>query len=503
MKKLLFTLVLLFALTEIYSQVPDEINSPLAGKWYSSNKQSLQFQIEKDLSNVKSMNLDKVIALILPHAGYVFSAQTAAYGIKEIIGRKYSKVIIIGTSHYAQLPNQFSVSDVKYFGTPLGRVEVDTDFTAKLKKFPQYCELPYNVHFREHSVQIILPLLQCSLTNFKIVPIVIGSLDNKALRKLADELKPMLDNETLVIISSDFTHYGANYDYLPFPADENVESKLKVMDMEAVKNILNLDYVGFSGFIDKTNDTICGKYGIEFLLLMLPKDSKSYLLDYSTSGKTTEDFSNSVSYCALGFTGEWEKTKANELKTETKDSLGAGLTGNDKKELLMAAKKSVEYFMDNDKIPSCEDLKLKITAPMEEKRGIFVTITENGELRGCIGNIYAVYSIYEAVIKLAISSAFMDHRFYPVAKSELPFLSYEISVLTVPEKISSYKDIVLGRDGIILEKDGLSAVFLPQVATEQGWNLEETLTHLSKKALLPSDAWKDAAFMVFQTEKIK
>ncbi len=496
MKKLLSLLVLLFALTSIHSQSPDEIDSPLAGKWYSSNKQELQFQIDKDLSNVKTQNLDKVIALILPHAGYVYSAQTAAYGIKEIVGKKYTKVFIIGTSHYAQLLNQFSVQNVKYFVTPLGKVEVDTDLTTKLKKSPQYCELNYNVHYREHSIQIILPFIQHALTNFKIIPIVIGSLDSKTLKTLADELKPMLDNETLVIVSSDFTHYGENFDYLPFPADGSVESKLRDRDMEAVKNILHLDYVGFKEFIDKTNDTICGRYGIELLLLLLPEDSKSYLLDYSTSGKITGSFSNSVSYCSMGFTGEWERTKP-------KDSTETGLTQDDKKELLITVKKSVEYFLDNRKIPSSEDIDMKITAPMKEKRGVFVTITENGELRGCIGNIYAVYPIYEAVINLAVSSAFMDHRFYPVTKSELPVLSYEISILTVPEKIKSYKEIIIGRDGIILEKDGCSAVFLPQVATEQGWNLEETLAHLSRKALLPSDAWKDASFMVFQAEKIK
>lgn len=481
----------------------DEIVSPFAGTWYPSNKQFLLLQIDKYLSNVKSQNLDKVIALILPHAGYAFSAQTAAYGVKEIIGKKYSRIIIIGTSHYAQLPNQFTVSDVKYYTTPLGKVEVDTDFAAKLKKLPEYCELGYNIHYREHSIQLIIPLLQSSLTNFKIVPIILGSLNDITLKKLAGELSPMLNNETLIIISSDFTHYGVNYDYLPFPADENTESKLKDMDMEAVKSILNLNYIEFNNFVDKTDDTICGKYCIDLLLLMLPKDSKSYLLNYSTSGKTTENFSNSVSYFSLAFTGEWKNNIPDKVTTEKNSNTVKELTEKDKTELLTAAKKSVEYFLNNGKIPSSENLGLKISDPMKEERGVFVTITENGELRGCIGNIYAVFPLYEAVIKLAISSAFNDHRFYPVTESELPFLDYEISVLTIPEKINSYKNIILGKDGIILEKDGHTAVFLPQVATEQGWNLEETLTHLSRKATLPSDAWKEATFMVFQAEKFK
>lgn len=114
-----------------------------------------------------------------------------------------------------------------------------------------------------------------------------------------------------------------------------------------------------------------------------------------------------------------------------------------------------------------------MTNPMKEKRGVFVTLKRKGELRGCVGEIFPTRPLYLAVLKQAINSAFMDRRFSRVTKDELPGLDFEISVLTVPEKVKSWKYVVLGRDGIILEKDGFSAVFLPQVAVEQGWNLEK------------------------------
>jgi len=101
----------------------------------------------------------------------------------------------------------------------------------------------------------------------------------------------------------------------------------------------------------------------------------------------------------------------------------------------------------------------------------------------------------------AIDAGLRDPRFHPVTADELPLLHYEISAMTPPHPVESYKDIVIGTHGMILEKDGRSAVFLPQVAPEQGWNLEETLTHLSNKAGLPADAWKSGAqYKVFEAD---
>jgi AmmeMemoRadiSam system protein A len=131
--------------------------------------------------------------------------------------------------------------------------------------------------------------------------------------------------------------------------------------------------------------------------------------------------------------------------------------------------------------------------------GVFVTLHENGDLRGCIGEIFPRRPLVEAVMEQALNAAFEDPRFSPVVAAELPKIHVEISALTPPAPVNSWRDIVIGKHGMVLTKNGRSAVFLPQVAPEQGWDIATTLTHLSLKAGLPSHAWKEGAeYLVFE-----
>lgn len=495
--------IFIFLSSVFYLHAQNVIDSPFAGSWYPKNGQMLRLQIQKYLNDDKSDKItDNILAVIMPHAGYQYSGTTAAYAARQIEGRNYSRVIIIGPSHREWLPNNFSIADVKYFKTPLGSVEVDTQFADKLRKLPEYKSLGYQTHYAEHSIQIELPFLQTVLKDFKIVPIMLGSLDDKTAKELASELKPMLEDNTLVVISSDFTHYGDNYSYMPFPLDNETKNNLAKLDMEAVSLIEKKDTSGFSQFMERTHDSICGESGIRLFLYMLPEDSKPILLNYNTSGAITNDYRNSISYAAMAFTGRWNKGKA-EVNTDTslnEDKPKEEWNHKERETLLLLAQKSINYFLNNSKIPSPENLGIEINEHLKEKRGVFVTLTENGELRGCIGEIYPTKSLYQAVINQAVNAAFNDPRFHHVSKSELHSLKYEISVLSIPYRVFSWNDIRLGKDGIILMKNGNRALFLPQVAIEQGWTLEETLRHLSMKAGLPPDSWKDADFMVFQAE---
>jgi AmmeMemoRadiSam system protein A len=136
---------------------------------------------------------------------------------------------------------------------------------------------------------------------------------------------------------------------------------------------------------------------------------------------------------------------------------------------------------------------------MKEVMGAFVTLHRSGRLRGCIGEIFPRRELYKAVMDHAINAGVNDRRFSRVQAHELPELDFEISALSPPRAVDSYKDIVIGKHGIVVRKRGRQAVYLPQVAPEQGWNVEETLTHLSQKAGLPGDAWKsDCDFLVFE-----
>jgi AmmeMemoRadiSam system protein A len=177
------------------------------------------------------------------------------------------------------------------------------------------------------------------------------------------------------------------------------------------------------------------------------------------------------------------------------------LTQQDKRNLLLLARKTIEFYLQNGGAPTDEQLGIPITDAMKVPRAAFVTLKENSDLRGCIGDVLPRQPLYKSVIANAINAAVNDWRFQPVAKDELAKITIEISALTVPAPIDSYNKIRLGTDGVILQKAGQSALFLPQVASEQSWNVEQTLTHLSLKAGLPADAWKEGAtFMTFQAE---
>ncbi len=160
---------------------------------------------------------------------------------------------------------------------------------------------------------------------------------------------------------------------------------------------------------------------------------------------------------------------------------------------------TIHFYLKSKNFPRPVELKIEITRPMEQVQAAFVTLKEKGELRGCIGEILPTQPLYKSVMVNAVNAAVQDPRFVPVTLSECNDITIEISALTTPKQVASYKDIRIGTDGIILQKNNKSAVFLPQVATEQKWGIEETLNNLAVKAGLQPQDWKQgAAFFTFQ-----
>ncbi|MGA2172589.1 MAG: AmmeMemoRadiSam system protein B [Sedimentisphaerales bacterium] len=460
--------------------------------WHPNDPNTLAKQIEGFIKKADVNTSNDIIALISPHAGYAYSGQTAAFGVKAAKG-KYTRVVVIGPSHYVSMMDILSVPRETHYRTPLGEIPLDTEFINKLLQNPIFKEISA-ANAQEHSVLMQLPLLQYCLGDFKLVPIVAGQCSPQTVRKVAEVLKSLVDSNTLVVASSDFTHYGPNYGYVPF--DQNVPAELKKLDMGAYNYISKLDSTSFIQYCDKTGATICGRVPIAILLSMLPPSTKPELLKYATSGELTGDFGNSVSYLSVAFHGGWQRQAATEVTPA-----GNTLTKQDKHNLLLLARKTIEFYLQNGGIPTPEQLGITVTDTMKVPRAAFVTLTENSDLRGCIGDVLPRQPLYKSVIANVINAAVNDWRFQPVAKEELAKITIEISALTVPAPIDSYNKIRLGTDGVILQKAGRSALFLPQVAPEQGWNIEQTLTHLSLKAGLSADAWKEGAtFQTFQAE---
>jgi AmmeMemoRadiSam system protein B/AmmeMemoRadiSam system protein A len=475
-------------------QLPKSVlTSPLGRMgWHAADPNALARQVEGFIQKADVQSANDVIALISPHAGYAYSGQTAAFGVKAAKA-KYARIVVIGPTHQVSMQDVLSVPRVTHYQTPLGEIALDVNFIEKLLQHPVFQDIP-QAYRTEHSVFIQLPLLQYRFGDFKLVPIVAGQCSPKTVRKAAEILKSLVDKDTLVVASSDFTHYGPNYDYVPF--DQNIPDELKKLDMGAYDRIARLDGPGFLNYCDKTGATICGRVPIAILLSMLPSDSKAELLKYATSGELTGDFSNSVSYLSVAFHGGWQRQAVTEVTPA-----GNTLTQQDKHNLLLLARRAIEFYLQDNSVPTPEQLGVPITDAMKAPRAAFVTLTENSDLRGCIGDVFPRQSLYKSVIANAINAAVNDWRFTPVTKGELAKIKIEISALTVPAPIDSYNQIRLGTDGVVLNKAGRSALFLPQVAPEQKWTLEEMLTHLSLKAGLAADAWKEgASFLVFQAE---
>jgi len=469
------------------------LQSPLAGRWYEADPVRLKAEIQGFIDAATNAPMENVCALLLPHAGYRYSGPTAGYGVKAVQGKTFRRVVLMGPSHSVPLRNTAALPDVTHIATPLGEVPLDLECIAALKADPHFATMP-EAHASEHSVQIEIPLLQCALGPFQLVPIVLGDVDGPGARAIGAAIQAWLGPDTLLIASSDFTHYGPNYGFAPFgPVDAE---KIRALDMGAFQCIQNKDPEGFLKNLKETGATVCGHAPIAVMLAMLPKDSEAHLLHYDTSGRIMNDEANSVSYVAAAFSGKWpegEHPAAPKEKTMI-------LSDKDKADLLALARGTLTYYFEHGKAPeSPQALGLTLSPEIKEPRGVFVTLQKNGQLRGCIGHIAPQMPLENAVIENAMSAAFRDPRFDRLVKEELPALRIEISVLTPLAPVASYQDIKIGQHGMVLSKKGRRAVFLPQVAPEQGWGLEETLSHLAQKAGLGPDDWREGAqYEVFE-----
>jgi AmmeMemoRadiSam system protein B/AmmeMemoRadiSam system protein A len=481
-------------LEETFAQSSKVVFRPVSALrgWGIADANVLSRQIESLFQKADVKPINNVIALILPHAGYAYSGQTAADALKTI-NRKYKRIIVIGPSHHLPIEEQLNVVRADYFETILGQIPLDVEFIDNLLKYPMFKNLPNAFHY-ENSIEVELPLLQYRYKDFKLVPITTGQCTLGTVKKAGQILRGLVDADTLVIASSDFTHYGPAYRYVPFK--ENIPEQIKKLDMGAYEYIAKLDSEGFFEYRHKTGATICGYIPIAVLLSMLDKDTKVDLTNYTTSGQLTGDFSNSVSYLSVVFSGAWPTPS--EIKTQETD---LKLTEEDKKQLLTLARGTISYVLQNKRVPKASELGVTVSDAMSSPRAAFVTLTKNGRLRGCIGDIFPQRPLYKSVILNAINASLNDRRFTPVTEAECKDIKIEISALTSPQPIDSYDKIRIGTDGVVLDKDGHSAVFLPQVARQQGWDLNQMLTQLSLKAGLPPDAWKEgASFLVFQAD---
>ncbi len=464
--------------------------SPLAGSWYEGTRAALHREIHGYLDAADPYHGPRPLALVSPHAGYRYSGAVAGHAFKTLEKERYDRVFILGPSHRARLSG-LGIGAWTHYETPLGRVPIDTAAVERLAQHPQIAVVR-GVDDEEHSVEMEVPFLQVVAMGSAIVPIVVGDLDADGIRSVAIALREELGPGDLVVISSDFTHYGKRFGYEP-ELDGTPAEGLEELDMGAYEKFAARDVDGFLQYREETGATICGFRPLAVLAAMLPDDAAVTLREYDTSGRMVDDWDSSVSYVAAVATGTpWGGRGADESTWR--------LDRTEQQTLLKLARDAIEARLAGEPAPKLEDYA--ITAPMKADSGVFVTLTIDGHLRGCIGEIPPTRPLAEAVRDRAVDAAFRDHRFPPLTAEEYADVDVEISALTPPTPVDGYDDIALGRDGIYLIQGARRAVYLPQVAVEQGWTLEETLRTLSRKAGLPEDAWEDetTTYEVFQAQ---
>ncbi len=276
-----------------------------AGRFYDGDPLRLRRELmetERRVRQQDALTASVPRALIAPHAGYCFSLATAMRAVLPAAAGHYRRVLLLAPSHYFAFSGA-AVSRCEALATPFGTLEADPAGAEQLAASPDI-SVREEVLAREHAVEVELPLLHYALGEVTVLPVVCGGLDAASLARLAEALLPMWGDDTLLFVSSDFTHYGRSFGYLPFV--ENVAENLRKLDGEAARHIAARDRAGFARYLAETGATICGAMPILLLLSMLdaadPERKRTgTVAGAANSGDLTGDWSHCVGYVSIVF----------------------------------------------------------------------------------------------------------------------------------------------------------------------------------------------------------
>ena len=460
-----------------------EIRPPaVAGAFYPGDSLELSRMVSWMIVHSKlSYPRVKPTGLISPHAGYIYSGRVAAAGYKQLKGYKYSTVVVIAPSHHEYFEHS-AVYCRGGYRTPLGTVEVDTLLADRIVQADgDLVRCSSRGHRRkglgmgEHSLEVQLPFLQHVLGDFRVVPIVMGQQQIKLCRTLADAVASAVGNreDVLLVASSDLSHFH-NYE------------EANRLDAKLASFVEDFNYEGLSTALAKGEVEACGGGPILAVMMACRKlgADKVRILFQANSGDVTNEKNRVVGYLSAML---YKSDKLEDTGNQASNAGGPmGLTTEEKKYLLQLARQTIMKVVNGEKAPEPRT----DTPVLAEKRGAFVTIKKRGELRGCIGCIYAEKPLAETVRDMAIAASQRDPRFDPVTVDELDELEIEISVLSPIYEVTDIDSIQVGRDGLIIRRGPYQGLLLPQVATEYGWDRETFLSQTCRKAGLPPDAWK-------------
>jgi MEMO1 family protein len=441
-----------------------------AGQFYDRDPDRLRAQVDwcLDRAPVPAVRPDKVLALIAPHAAYAYSAQTAACAYALVRGKPYEAVVIIGPSHQAGFEG-CSIWPDGGFETPLGTAPVDSALAADIRRASGYSFVP-EAFAREHSVEVQVPFVQRALPTAKIVPIVMGFQNKRTVQTLAAALaKACAGKNVLVVASTDMSHFLS-------------KDKADALDAETISLIRSAKTETLLRKIEAGDNILCGGGPVVAAILYAQKTGpvRVEVLRHSDSADAGGPGDSVVGYMAAAVVPAGERGPEEFM-----------LTAEDKGQLLRLARAAVEEYVTRGTVVEDRTGNPKFLPP----RGVFVTLTKRGDLRGCIGFIEPVAPLSQALIRAAIYAATEDPRFPPVGAAELKGLEVEVSVLTPLKEITNPAQVQVGRHGLVVSRGGRRGLLLPQVPVENGWDRETFLKEGCLKAGLPPDAWQKGAKM--------
>lgn len=276
----------------------------VAGTWYTADHDALANEIDRMLDEASAGSpeppAESIRALIAPHAGLMYSGAVAAAGFRLLRRRRVGRVVLIGPSHHEAFRGA-RVPEADVYRTPLGDIATDREAVTALAGHPRFMQhdRPFA---REHCLEIELPFLQrCLRPGWRLVPILVGvDVRSDVAADLADALRPWTgDPDTLVVASTDLTHYGPRFGYVPFTTD--IPDGLRALDHGAIRTMEACDAGAMEAYLDDTGATVCGRHAVNVVLRALPGSVRGALVRYDTSGAITGDWEHSVSYASLVF----------------------------------------------------------------------------------------------------------------------------------------------------------------------------------------------------------
>ncbi len=470
----------------------------VAGGFYPADAAKLRAAIEAFLAAAQPSRGAAPVAIVVPHAGYVFSGQIAADAFKQAAGQAYDTVVILGTNHTDAAFDRVAAYRGAGFRTPLGMASIDQPVLAALMKDDPDVVWNARPHEREHSIEVQVPYVQHLFPAATIVPLVIGTPEAAMCDRLGRSLAQVLQGRrALIVASSDLSHYPAAAD-------------ARRIDRETLDAIASLDAARVRETLARhvergTRGVATGACGEGPILAAIAAAralgvTRGTIVSYAHSADSSAgDPSRVVGYGAVMMAPGTPPPDA-ALNGAAVADASTPLTLGDKRVLVRHARDTLTRIAGTDTAPLSRGVEVRLL----REQGVFVTLRKHGELRGCIGRIIPNGPLHWLVGAMTLQAATNDPRFEPVRADELSQIELDVSILTTPREVAGPDDILVGRDGVILIKDGRSGVFLPEVAAEQRWSRTEMLDNLCLKAGLPGGCWRAGARLAtFQSSVIK